>query len=102
VPENDANDDNPDITRYTGYGELWGTLYWKEHRFAVMLRNNLRSDNVGAVQLEWSMPLHAINEHLARKFSLYVQYFNGYGEGLLDYNKSNNRISAGLMLADWN
>ena len=37
LPENEINDDNPDITRYTGYGELWGTLYWKNQRFAVML-----------------------------------------------------------------
>jgi len=102
LPEDDEDDDNPDLSRYVGYGELWGTLYWKEHRFAVMLRNNLRSENKGAVQLEWSMPLHAINQHLARKISLYVQYFNGYGESLLDYNKSTNRISAGVMLADWN
>ncbi|MCX5848072.1 MAG: phospholipase A [Deltaproteobacteria bacterium] len=102
IPENETNDDNPDITRYTGYGELWGTLYWRNQRFAVMLRNNLRSENLGAIQLEWSIPLSSINENLARKISLYVQYFNGYGESLLDYNKSTNRISAGLMLADWN
>ncbi|HON58245.1 MAG TPA: phospholipase A [Smithella sp.] len=101
VPEKDETDDNPDLTDYTGYGELWGTLYWKKQRFAVMLRNNLRSDNVGAVQLEWSMPLATIHQKLARNISLYVQYFNGYGESLLDYNKSTNRISVGLMLADW-
>ncbi len=102
IPEDEINDDNPDITRYTGYGELWGTLYWKDQRFAVMLRNNLRSENLGAIQLDWSIPLHTINENLAKKISLYVQYFNGYGESLLDYNKSVNRISAGFMLADWN
>jgi phospholipase A1 len=102
IPEDEINDDNPDITRYTGYGELWGTLYWKNQRFAVMLRNNLRSENLGAIQLDWSIPLSTINEHLAKKISLYVQYFNGYGESLLDYNTSVNRISAGLMLADWN
>ena len=102
IPENETNDDNPDITDYTGYGELWGTLYWKNQRFAVMLRNNLRSDNLGAVQLDWSVPLSTIHESLGKKISLYVQYFNGYGESLLDYNKSINRISAGFMLADWN
>lgn len=102
LPEEEEDDDNPDMSRYMGYGELFGTLYWKEQRFSVMLRNNLRSENKGAVQVEWSMPLHTINENLARKISLYLQYFNGYGESLLDYNKSTNRISAGVMLADWN
>lgn len=102
IPEDEINDDNPDITRYTGYGELWGTLYWRNQRIAVMLRNNLRSDNLGAVQLDWSVPLSTLHESLGKKISLYVQYFNGYGESLLDYNKSSNRISAGFMLADWN
>jgi len=72
IPENEANDGNPDITRYTGYGELWGTLYWRNQWFAVMLRNNLRSDNLGAIQLDWSVPLSTINEHLGKKISLYV------------------------------
>jgi phospholipase A1 len=98
LPEDELNDDNPDISRYMGYGELWGTLYWKKQRFAVMLRNNLRSENLGAVQLDWSFPLPLIGD----KLSIYVQYFNGYGESLLDYNKSVNRISAGFMLVDWN
>lgn len=102
LPEDEEEDDNPDLIRYMGYGELWGTLYWKNQRFALMLRNNLRSENKGAVQLEWSIPLSSIHEKLAKNFSLYVQYFNGYGESLLDYNKSINRISAGIMLADWN
>ena len=99
IPEDENHDDNPDITRYMGYGELWGTYYWKKQRFAVMFRNNLRSENnFGAIQLDWSFPLPFIkNDFLC----LYVQYFNGYGEGLLDYNKSINRISAGFMLADW-
>lgn len=101
IPEDSVNDDNPDLTDYMGYGELWGSLYWKNQRFAIMLRNNLRSENKGAVQLDWSIPLSSFNESLAKKISLYVQYFNGYGESLLDYNTSINRISAGLMLVDW-
>lgn len=116
LPEDEDNDDNPDLTRYMGYGELWSTLYWKDMRFAMMLRNNFRRDNLGAIQLDWSIPPSSlgqlllgrlvsqawIDSYLSDKFSLYVQYFNGYGEGLMDYNKSINRISIGLMIAEWN
>lgn len=116
LPEDEMKDDNPDISRFMGYGELWGTLYWKQQRFAVMLRNNFRQENLGAVQLDWSIPpitfgklflgrlipQATLEHYLTDKFSLYFQYFNGYGEGLMDYNKSINRFSAGIMIADWN
>jgi len=102
IPEDEHNDDNPDITRYMGYGELWGTFYWQKQRFAVMLRNNFRQDNLGAVQLDWSVPFSLFYDKFSDKCSIYFQYFNGYGESLLDYNKSINRISVGFMLADWN
>lgn len=100
IPEDENKDDNPDINRYMGYGEIWGTYYWKKQKFAVMFRNNLRSENnLGAIQLDWSFPLPFIKNDL---LYIYFQYFNGYGESLLDYNKSINRISVGFMLADWN
>jgi phospholipase A1/A2 len=116
LPEDPNNDDNPDLTRYMGYGELWATLFWEKQRFAVMLRNNLRQNNLGAVQLDWSIPPSSLgkillspfisqavlDKYLTDKFSLYVQYFNGYGEGLMDYNTSINRISMGFMIAEWN
>jgi phospholipase A1 len=116
LPENENDDDNPDLTRYMGYGELLATYYWEKQRFAIMLRNNLRQNNLGAVQLDWSIPpitlghlllgsfisKETLAKYLTDKFSLYFQYFNGYGEGLMDYNKSINRISAGLMIAEWN
>ena len=116
IPENEGNDDNPDMTRYMGYGELWATLFWKDMRFAMMLRNNLRRENLGAIQLDWSITPSTlgkllmgglvtqdwIDKYLSDKISLYVQYFNGYGEGLMDYNKSINRISLGFMIAEWN
>ena len=116
LPEDEGEDDNPDIIRYMGYGEIIASYLWEKQRFAIMLRNNLRHDNRGSVQLDWSIPPitlgkwllgsfvaeSVLNRYLTDKFSLYVQYFNGYGESLIDYNKSINRIGAGLIIAEWN
>lgn len=95
IPESEEDDDNPDIEDYMGYGEVWGYYLWHQHRFGVMLRNNLQfDDNRGALQLEWSFPL-------VRRVSGYVQFFTGYGESLVDYNHSSNRIGIGFILRDW-
>lgn len=95
LPESAASDDNPDLEKYMGYGEVWAYYFWKEHRFGLMLRDNLRTDdNRGALQLEWSFPL-------LENVSGHIQYFVGYGENLLDYNHSVNRIGIGFIIKDW-
>ena len=94
-PLDSYGDDNPDISRFMGYGEF-RMVYTKNSRvFSLMFRNNLRtSENKGAVELGWSFPIF-------RKLRGYVQYFNGYGESLIDYDASVNRFGLGLMLSDW-
>jgi phospholipase A1 len=96
IPEDAQHDDNPNMEDYLGYGEVQAYYFWKKHRFGLMLRNNLEFHaNRGALQLEWSFPIIG-------PVNGYVQYFNGYGESLLDYNHSVNRIGIGFILADWN
>ncbi len=95
IPESAENDDNPDIKDYLGYGELWAYYFWKGNRFGIMVRNNFDfGNNRGAVQLEWSFPLF-------ERISGYIQYFNGYGESMLDYKHNINRVGLGFIIKDW-
>ena len=34
-------------------------------------------------------------------FDFFIRYFNGYGESLIDYNIKLERVSFGIMIADW-
>ena len=61
----------------------------------MMLRNNLRiPDNKGAIELGWSFPLIA-------RVKGFIQFFNGYGDNLIDYNAPVSRISLGFSFSDW-
>jgi len=95
LPEDDEDDENPNIERYLGYGEIRGVYKYGVQVFSAMLRNNLKtSGNKGAIELGWSFPLH-------RRLKGYLQYFNGYGECLLDYDQRNQRVGVGVLLSDW-
>lgn len=95
-PLDPEGDDNPDIDDFMGYFELQTRYQWNEHNFGIMLRNNLRSDNKGAMQFDWTFPLDEKG-----KLRGYIQYYNGYGESLIDYNRRSNRLGIGFVLTDW-
>lgn len=100
IPEDDkddpldaSGDDNPDIDDYLGYFEFTTVYRYQDHEFGLLLRNNLRDDNRGAVQLDWTFPLW-------RGIRGYAQYFNGYGETLIDYDARIERFGIGILLTD--
>lgn len=93
IPETASNDDNPDIDEYIGHGDL-RVMYKADGRYTVDARllNNLRSDNNRtSVELNCSFPL-------SDSFSAHFQYYNGYGETLIDYNERVQRLGLGVSL----
>ena len=94
APDDPRGDDNPDIHKYMGSTEVGFFYRKKRHSLTMMLRNNLRSDNRGAVELGWSYPLTG-------NIKGYLQVFDGYGESLIDYDHRTTRVGLGILLADW-
>jgi phospholipase A1 len=96
VPDIASKDDNPDIEKYYGYGELRARWKIRSQVASLLFRNNGRGrgSNKGAIELGWS-------GLLVRQLHWYIQYFNGYGESLIDYNHANQRIGAGVLFGEW-
>ena len=91
IPEKKEDDDNPDIDKYMGHGEFKAVYQSGRNTLGMLFRYQDR----GAIQIDWTYPIPK------SKVKGYVQYFNGYGESLIDYDDSSNRISIGIMLTDW-
>lgn len=91
TPMDARGDDNPDILRFLGHGEL--TAEYRDKAFDVLLtgRNNLRSDNRGSLQLDLAFPLR-------NDVYFYVQVFDGYGKSLIDHDGYDSRIGFGFMV----
>ncbi len=91
-PSDTKGDDNPDIERYLGYGELSAEYRDNVWTIGVMARNNLRErPNYGAIQIE-------LSRHVRSDTKLYIQIFEGYGASLIDYNRESLRIGWGIMV----
>ena len=94
IPENHKVDDNPDIQDYMGHGDLQVVYRKGRNAYSLLLRNNFkRPDNRGALKLNWSFPLYG-------RLKGYVQYFNGYGESVIDYNYRQQSLGVGVSLTE--
>ncbi len=82
----DTQDNNSDIERYMGYGEVF--VGWAPNRNTFTMHYRPASEG-DAVQLTWSYPI-------SRYLRLYAQYWNGYGESLIDYQVRTQRFGVGV------
>lgn len=92
-PLDAEGDDNPDIEQFLGHFEFSSIYRSDNHEVTMLLRNNLRSRSRGAIQLDWTFPIW-------RGLKGHAQYFNGYGESLIDYNQKVERFGFGVLLTD--
>lgn len=94
-----ADSENPDLDDYRGYvdwlmgvGSKGGLDFW------ATLRKGHRSD-FGSIELNASYPLSKLSGGDLNGW-LTLQYFNGYGESLLDYSrKLESQLRLGIAVA---
>ncbi len=92
-PGDPDGDDNPDIDHYMGHFQFTGAYRHKSDIFSIELRNNLKSDNRGAVELGWTFPLTSTMRG-------YLSYFDGYGHSLIDYQVKQQVVGLGITFTD--
>ena len=91
-PLDPTGDDNPDINDYYGRMEFGYGTRVGNFKLLALLRNNLNfGHNRGSIQLDFTYPI-------SDRYELLLQYFNGYGDSLIDYNRSQERIGLGFQL----
>jgi phospholipase A1 len=102
IHDDDSDDDNPGISDFIGRAELQAR--WRpnrNHQFVATARHALRSNGHGSLRLEWFRALADPGEGPPAGLQLHTQFFTGYGDTLLDYNKRRSVFSIGLSLVEW-
>jgi phospholipase A1 len=93
VKEKPAVDENPDITTFLGHGDITAVLRNCGHTVTMMGRGNARTGK-GAFQATYSsVPVWG-------PLKIYMQFFTGYGESLIDYNRKQTTVGLGFTLND--
>ena len=81
----------PSEDDYYGYGDV--RLSWapNRHTLGLLVRPGTRK---AGTELSWSYPI-------SDRLRIYAQWWHGYGESLIDYDRKVNRFGLGIALNDW-
>jgi len=95
IPSSD--DDNPNIERYMGWGDIVAR-YQTAGGYVIsgLIRRNVQTAR-GFLQLDAATPVRGYLGAL----KLHLQLSHGYGETLLDYNHKQTTIGVGVSYGDW-
>lgn len=92
TPIEPRGDDNPDIEDFLGHYEFLSVYNADDYELTNMVRHNFQTGK-GSVEIGVSFPLWG-------RLKGFVQYYNGYGESLIDYDHRVQRLGLGLLLTD--
>lgn len=88
-------ENNRDIVKYCGFWQAGAQVLSNDRRFTagltVVKRGGLNLNANLILELGWRI-FKKDNQYL------FMQYYNGYGEGLLDYNRFHSQLRVGLLI----
>jgi outer membrane phospholipase A len=90
-------DDNPDLPFYRGYADLRVTVGWAKGLQLTTTGRLGNEGNRGSLQFDLSYPLMRLFSGSLSVY-LYAQYFTGYGESLLLYDRRSDALRFGFAL----
>lgn len=96
IPGDEISNQHGKTDHYMGHFDLLAAYKWRQHTFSGKVRNNLNaSNNKSYLEFNWAFPITHVN------VKGFFQYSYGFGESLIDYDQKINRVSLGILLADW-
>lgn len=86
---------NPNIAHFLGYERIVIAYQFHNQQISLMLRNTFESGfSRGAIELDYSFPIHGVLRG-------YIQFFSGYGQSLIEYDHYTNSAGVGIILNNW-
>ncbi|MBP4136692.1 phospholipase A [Flavobacterium geliluteum] len=88
-------EDNPDLTKYVGYGEASATYQITPGRWSadIVFRKGSGLLNYGSLQTQVNW-----KPYQNQNYYLTLQWFVGYTESLIDYNKHTSMLRLGFVI----
>jgi phospholipase A1 len=93
-PAESADLHNPNITYYLGHENVLYAHKIYDGTLSLEVQNLESGLRRGFIQTTFSYPIH---NHI----SAYVQYFNGYGQSLIEYDHRTQAVGVGISFNDW-
>lgn len=95
LAENESSNlHNPNISYYLGHENILLSYNWNKLKTSIEVQNIESGFKRGYIQASVSYPI-------LKSISLYTQFFNGYGQSLIEYNHKNTGFGLGISFNDW-
>lgn len=91
--EQDEFDNSFHYNKYLGDFEIEAAHQAGDSTYAITVRNRYKWNQYGAIQLDYTHPL-------TKRLKGYIQYFNGYGDSLIELEHRSQKIGFGIVLVD--